>query len=390
MGSVTVGGTNGTKGNGLGIMAAALNKARLLAPRNGIALATLLVGGYKNARHDLETKLRACYGIEVVDHWDMESRTPRTLSFPRGIELCLILSDLLPGGMGQRAVQCCKDAGVPYAYIARHASRWIEPLGALGLESPPLWLRKAPVIEEPTKPVVVVPPPAPYKPPMPAAAKSEPAPAPAAKPPTVPPAAEAKPSMRKVSAFANALRIERERQGLSANALAALVGVGNGSIYNWESGRDITLRSWLKLVDLIPSLRSTPPPCLTREVAALETMEERTRTKGAPEPAKPAPLPAEPHERVLAIAAQAVAGTPVPTPIPPPPPRADTTPAPPADDLGRYMAKLADAERLKKLAAEKRTAAELATREAADAERQLADAIDVAHRMHAEIMERLK
>lgn len=373
MAAVTTGGVNGFHGpNGNGVMAAQLTRPpKLIAPRNGKAFQALLVGGYKNYRHEMEPKLLDLYGVNIIDHWDMEARNPRMLAFPRGIEVVVILTDLLPGGMAARGIQCAKDQGLPFVHMSRKMSTWPEAMHTLGLESPPLWLRPALVVE---------PAPAPVSTPL----FAKPA------PPATPSIESTKPTPvstppRRVSAFAYALRHEREAQGLGKAALADLLGVSHGSIANWETGAEITIRMWLKLVDLIPTLGNTPPAHLARELAAIEAVADLRRP--APEPPKPEPppLPAEPHERVLAVSNLAIAGAPIPAP----PPRPAAV-EPPRDTIGAYTAQLAEADRLKSLAAEKRAAAELATREAVNAERQLAEAIEAAHRMHAEIMERLK
>jgi len=160
-------------------MAAELSpKRRLVAPRNRKAFTALLVGGYKNKRHAMAPKLLDIYGINITDHWDMESRSARALGFPGNVELVLILSDLIPGGLRLRAIDEAKSRGIPFVYIHQEMASWVEPLQSLGLESPPLWLRPAPKVEEPAKPA---PPPAPK--PAPAVAAPPPEPA-AVKPPS--------------------------------------------------------------------------------------------------------------------------------------------------------------------------------------------------------------
>lgn len=295
-------------------------------PRDGRAYQAWMVGGFRKLSARWKERFLRDWGIHIADHWAMEeSGVP--VSVPARTELILIVKDLGPHGLTDRAAELGRRWNIPYVRIKRGAAAdWPRLLGGIGLTSPPPWRKPPPA---PTLTVVRAPEPeAPSKPlpsPLEESADDETA---AVEPKPEEAMASAKPKSsptrtinikgskyRKRSTiagtFGESLRSLRETVGLSQREMAQLCGpdVQQTNISHWEIGIVPSFENFVMLVNVMPELLDVPEPKAGFHARYRDLPKPATVAKPAP---TPTPDPAPPTVTVTNV-------TNMPAPTPPAP-----------------------------------------------------------------------
>ncbi len=292
-------------------------------PKDGRAYKAWLVGGYGKLSAKWRDRFLETWGIHIADHWPMENQS-LPVSTPVRTELVIIVTDLGPHGLTDRAAELARRWNIPFVRLRRGASaEWTGILGRAGFPSPPPW-RKPPPQPEPAPRLTVVrpPPPPPPQPeptpvvlPEPEPKHPEDQPMATSTPPTTNRGVNRKRTPK--AGFAASLRALRERVGLSQREMAELCGTSQTNISHWEIGIPPGYEGFERIASALPEIMEfpEPKPGFHERYAKAKAHPPRKESKTAPPPApKTAPPQPEPVPPTVTPMAQPI----VPTPTPPP------------------------------------------------------------------------